>query len=164
MPAYVALQSALPTITDPVSIDASVNPGAAGVPVIELDGTNAGGASNGIVIASGSSLVRGLVINRFGTGGSGGGGNGILLTGPGSNIIQGNYIGTKITGTIARPNRVDGIWMDGPSNVIGGDRTTNPFSGNVVSGNNGRGVMISGANATSTSLPVTTSASTGRGS
>jgi hypothetical protein len=42
--------------------------------------------------------------------------------------------------------------MDGPSNVIGGDRTTSPFSGNVISGNNGRGVMISGPTATSNVL------------
>ena len=151
-PHTIALLSPLPVITDPVMIDASVNPGAAGVPVIELDGTNAGGASNGIHITAGSSVVRGLVINRFGNGGSGGGGGGIVLVGAGGNIIQGNFIGTDITGTIARPNRTDGVWMDGPSNVIGGDTTASPFSRNIISGNGGRGVLINGANATSNAV------------
>jgi YVTN family beta-propeller protein len=153
-PHTIAPLSFLPVVTDPVNIDGTTEPDyvAPGPPVIELDGTSAGGNSNAIHITSGSSVVRGLVVNRFGTGGSGGGGGGIVLAGPGGNIIQGNYIGTDLTGTIARANRTDGVWMDGPSNVIGGDAIASPATRNVISGNNGRGVMISGANATSNAI------------
>src|SRR5207245_2771692 len=55
--------SALPTITDPVTIDGTTQPGFSGNPLIELNGSNAFG--NGFTINAGSSTVRGLIINRF---------------------------------------------------------------------------------------------------
>ena len=69
--------SALPTITDPVVIDGYTQTGASpntnpvttgsnAVLKIELDGSNAGASSvDGLLITTGSSVVRGLVINRF---------------------------------------------------------------------------------------------------
>lgn len=58
------------------------------------------------------------------------------------NIIQGNYIGTDITGTFAISNGAHGIALtNADNNVIGG---TNPGQGNVISGNNQGGVNVLG--------------------
>ena len=46
----INVATALPAITQPVTIDGTTQPGFAGTPVIELNGTNAGNASNGIRI------------------------------------------------------------------------------------------------------------------
>src|SRR5262249_47635739 len=57
--------SALPAITDPVVIDGSTQPGYAGTPLIELNGSKAGASSvSGLTIIAGSSTVQCLVINK----------------------------------------------------------------------------------------------------
>ncbi|MBI4468228.1 MAG: hypothetical protein HY650_02790, partial [Acidobacteria bacterium] len=65
----IRLSSALPVITGPVFIDGTSQPGYSGVPLIELDGTNAaasagtiegvqqGQGANGLVITAGNSTV-----------------------------------------------------------------------------------------------------------
>ena len=149
-PHTIAPSSPLPAVSDPAIIDGTTQPGFAGLPRIELDGTNAGGTSSGLFITAGNSVVRGLVINRFGTGGpvsqppAADGGAGIALVGAGNNVVEGNFIGTDVTGTIARPNRTDGVWMNGPSNRIGG---TTAAARNVISANGWRGIVVNGANA-----------------
>src|SRR5262245_58530300 len=60
----IQLLSSLPGLADPVVIDGSSQPGYVGSPLIELDGWLAG-ESNGLVIFSQGSTVRGLIINRF---------------------------------------------------------------------------------------------------
>ena len=75
--------TALPVISQPVVIDGTEPPDS--TPLIELNGN--GLAGPGLTITGGNSLVRGLVINRFG-------GPGILLQTNGGNVIAGNYIGT----------------------------------------------------------------------
>ena len=57
------------------------------------------------------------------------------------NIVQGNYIGTGITGLTAFGNSNDGVRVEGNNNLIGGP---NPGDGNVISGNNGMGVRLDG--------------------
>jgi hypothetical protein len=117
----------LPTITDPVTIDGTTQPGFAGSPIIELNGANAG-ATNGINITAGSSTVRGLAINRFI-------GNGILLDKSGGNVIEGNFIGTDVNGTQALGNSSAGVQVacGSANNRIGG---TAASARNVISGNN----------------------------
>ncbi len=83
---------------------------------------------------------------------SGNGLNGIEIGGMTSsgNIVQGNYIGTDITGKMALGNESDGIFIDGaPGNFIGGDNmeTKMLYNGNLVSGNAGNGIHITGATA-----------------
>ncbi|MCB9450499.1 MAG: CSLREA domain-containing protein [Anaerolineaceae bacterium] len=123
--------SALPTITDPVIIDGWTEPDFAGSPVIEIDGSLAGANANGLWITAGNSTVRGLVINRFG-------GNGIVLEGS-YNVIQSNYIGTDVTGTLNRGNSSDGIKISATAtnNTIG---STQVGVGNVIAYNGGNGV------------------------
>src|SRR5262249_3994705 len=61
----------LPSITDPAILDATTQPGYAGMPLIEINGSRAGGAT-GITVTAGGTTVRGLVIDAFD-------GNGLLL-------------------------------------------------------------------------------------
>ena len=59
------------------------------------------------------------------------------------NLVQGNYIGTDLTGTLAIHNAGDGVTVNGaPGNAIGG---TNSGAGNLLSGNSQGGVGLKGA-------------------
>src|SRR6185295_12404892 len=86
----INLLSALPAITDPVIIDATTQSSFSGAPLIELNGSSAG-ATSGLIINAGNCTVRGLIINRFAE-------SGIDLSTNGGNVIEGNYLGTDITG------------------------------------------------------------------
>ena len=126
--------SELPVINETVIIDGSTEPDFSGTPIIELDGTNAGAGAEGLDIDAANSIIRGLVINRFDD-------DGIDIdSGPTGILIQGNYIGTNITGTVALGNSNDGIDIDGSgSHTIGG---TAADAGNVISGNGGHGIKL----------------------
>src|SRR5262249_22210163 len=115
-----------PTVTDPVVIDGTTQPGYAGVPLIVLNGSSAG-FRDGLTITAGNSTVPGLVIDGWGSG------NGIALQTLGNNLITGNYIGTDVTGLGSVANN-RGVLISGGSsnNTIGG---TDPGSGNLISGN-----------------------------
>ena len=151
--------SALPVITKPVIINgysqpgSSVNKLAKGTNaklLIEINGNNAGGASGLFIVAS-DSVVKGLVINRFIF-------HAIRIQpefgeGPAEVVtnvrIEGNFLGTAPTGTIARANGLEGVFIsDGSYNTIGG---TSPDKRNLISGNNFIGVDIE---ATAASGPI----------
>lgn len=128
----IAPLTALPTISDPVVIDATA-PGTFSTQIIELSGASAPATANGLKITAGGSTVRKLVINRFGA-------NGIELQGGSGNIIEGCRIGTDVNGTSDLGNADDGVDINGSSNNrIGG--TTTPQR-NVISGNNSDGIDI----------------------
>jgi len=144
----ITLATALPDITDPVVIDgytqddAHPNTLATGddaVLRVELTG---GGltVANGLVIDSGGSTVRGLVINGFPTAGS----NGIRMVSAGGNLIEGNFIGTDPTGTLAVPIGDDAMAIESNSNAntIGG---TTPAARNVISGNENVALFVATA-------------------
>lgn len=59
-----------------------------------------------------------------------------------SNEVQGNYIGTDATGTIARPNTAGIVISKANRNTIGGSVASN--AGNLVSGNSSVGINILG--------------------
>jgi hypothetical protein len=127
--------SALPTITDPVIIDGTTQPGFADTPIIELDGSHTGAGANGLHISAGNSTVQGLIINRFPR-------HGLLLDTGGGNTIQGNYIGTGVTGKTGLANGGDGIHiLNSANNGIGGPTAR---AGNLISANAGDGVDING--------------------
>jgi len=129
--------SALPTISDAVVIDGTTQLGYSGSPIIELDGTLTTW-DDGIVVSGGGTTIRGLVINRFD-------GGGIRIIGAGANVIEGNYIGTDISGNNALGNGGDGIEVTTGGNRIGG---TTAEQRNVISGNSQNGIRIHGAGAT----------------
>ncbi len=125
--------SALPLIFDPVIIDGTTEPEFAGTPIIELDGSLAGSTTSGLSIFSGNSTVSGLVINRFTD-------HGISLQGSGGNVIEGNFIGTDVAGTIGLGNGLYGVFIAAAdNNTIGG---TTAGARNLISGNNERGIWI----------------------
>ena len=133
--------SALPTITDPVTIDGTTQPGFSGTPIIEIDGSSAGVGANGLYITAGDSLVTGLVINRFVPGFPSNGGNGILLELGGGNEVRGCYIGTNFAGTAALGNGGQGILISNSAgNLIGRTNVANRI--NVISGNGSNGVRV----------------------
>src|SRR5262249_23620161 len=144
--------SALPTITEAVTIDGYSQSGASAntlttgdnaVLLVELNGTSAGSSSSGLTISASGSMIKGLVINRFATG--------ITLSGAGAtgNTIAGNFIGTDPTGTIARANTGNGITIASGSsnNLVGtnGDGQNDAAERNIISGNTGRGIIITDA-------------------
>src|SRR5207253_582361 len=53
------------------------------------------------------------------------------------NVVQGNYIGTDVTGTRALGNQGHGIDLGAPNNTIGGPA---PRAGNLISGNKVNGI------------------------
>jgi titin len=103
---------------------------------IVLSGANLGAGSIGLYFGPGShnSSVQGLVINNFQ-------GSGIRLENDGINLVAGNFIGTDATGMAAAPNGNGVAVVEGLGSEIGGD---NPGARNVISGNTGDGISISG--------------------
>ena len=130
----ISLLTPLPEITDPVVIDAATQPGYAGTPLVELDGTGVG-HENGFVITAGSTTMRGLAIYRFSN-------FGIWIRDCDNNVIQGNYIGIDSTGTVERPNRQGMVLFNSSNNLIGG---TTAAARNVISGNMSHGLEIGGS-------------------
>jgi parallel beta-helix repeat protein len=66
--------------------------------------------------------------------------------------IQGNYIGTNLTGTAAIPNHGDGIHVESGSYVIGGIASNGHFPGNLISGNLGNGIQLGGEETSGNSI------------
>ena len=154
---FIAPASALPTITAPVMIDGYTQPGAApntlpsgtnAVIRIELRGTAIPGTgfTDGLQVNGGGTTIRGLAIGGFRSAG-------IFLGGAtGGNIVEGNFVGTDASGSIAVPNGLltspgnasgAGITSRSPNNVIGG---TNPGARNLISGNLSQGVRVDSQN------------------
>jgi CSLREA domain-containing protein len=120
-------------ITDPVTIDATTQPGYSGTPLIELNGAIAEPfPTDAFKLQSGGSTIRGLALNRFTA-------DGIEITGPGGNVVEANYIGTDVTGTLDRGNLRNGVFVNGSAG--------NSILDNVISGNDLRGVFVTGASA-----------------
>ena len=108
------------------------------------DGTAAlGNASNGIVLSGVANNTIGGTVAGARNIISGNGQNGINMftAGTTGNIIQGNYIGTNINGTVDLGNNQNGIRMFRVSNnTVGG---TAAGAGNLISGNNQNGILVS---------------------
>ncbi|HON08216.1 MAG TPA: hypothetical protein PLW02_08980, partial [Verrucomicrobiota bacterium] len=127
----------LPDLLQPVEIDATTQPGFSNSPVVVLDGSLAGTNVNGITLSGGDSLLKGFVIMNFKL-------NGLFINGGSSNIIQGNFIGTDITGRNSASNYESGILIyDSKYNLIGG---TNAYQMNLISGSNKYGILIYNTN------------------
>jgi hypothetical protein len=125
----------LPNVTEAVSIDATTQPGYPGHPIVAVDGTNAGPSANGLVLLAGNSAVRGLAIGNFSD-------SGILIQGGSGNQIQGDYLGTDVSGTLPEGNGSDGVSIvNSSNNLVGGP---NAGTGNLLSGNSLVGVRVMG--------------------
>ena len=138
----ISPNSALPPITDSVTIDGYTQSGASPNTLAEgndavlnvvLDGINAGSVVVGLMIEATDTTIKGLVIRRFDDYGIQ-----LLSVGTAANRVEGNFIGVNRDGITDRGNS-DGVFLQGDSNTIGG---TQPEMRNVISGNDGNGVFI----------------------
>ena len=133
-PQTISPASALPTITDPVTIDGRTQPGAS-PPAISLIGTSAGAGVNGLVLAANSCAIYGLVVRNFANHG--------IVVNSSNNTVARNHVGTDSAGTADRGNTVYGIAITGSNNLIGGPAAAYADR-NVISGNDGGGLFITG--------------------
>jgi titin len=146
-PQTIKLAAGLPQLIVPVVVDGSTQPGFAGPPLVDLDGSAAGDDVDGLVLAGGASTVRDLAFGGFSQ-------NGIAVTSNG-NTLSGNYVGTNLDGTAALANAADGVAVFGSNNTIGG---TAAGAGNLVSGNTHFGIDLVGGNNVVTGNRVGTNA------
>jgi hypothetical protein len=144
------LGGAAPRITMPVVIDGYTQPGtgpntllgvqlpAPGSPPttqpqgdnavlkVQVDLSNAGSNAWGLDLSANNSTVRGLVLNGIEVDSPA-----ILVEGTGDHV-EGNFIGTDVTGTQVAGNASFGIQIAGSNAVVGG---TTPDARNIISGN-----------------------------
>ena len=119
--------------TQPGSSPNTLARGSNAVLKIELYGGAVPGVSDafGLVVTTPDTVIRGLVINGYGNGGS----SIYALNAPGL-IVEGNFIGTDASGTTAIPNtygmRLEENAVLGGTYRVGG---TAPARRNVISGN-----------------------------
>jgi titin len=131
-----------------VQIDSS----ASGVSVqgnnIGADVTGAKAVANGThgIFVAGFNNTIGGTATGAGNVISGNHGDGVLVfSGVSGVVVQGNFIGTDHTGKKPLPNGVNGVEVQGANNTIGGSATG---AGNVLSGNNGYGLVVSASGVT----------------
>ncbi len=127
----IEVTAPLPAITDPVVIDATTQPGYAGTPIIDLDGTDCEYPCDGLDLNSGTTTIRGLAITEFAS-------DAIALNGAGGNVIQQNWIGWYPGPEGPASGEFDGSFGGGvvvngsSTNQIGGSLAD---EGNVIAGN-----------------------------
>ena len=131
-PVTISPTSELPLITEPVTIDGFTQPGAGTTPIVHLAGDTVGVNGDGLRLAASPSSVSGLVFSKFDVA--------IFISGPGGNLVTGNYIGIATDGTTARGNSYGVVIEKSPDNVIG-----TSASRNVISGNAKAGITVTGA-------------------
>ena len=156
--ATISVLAALPDINGLTTIDGrsqAVFEGSASTqPLVEVDGRAVGGSSPGLLFdgGSGGSTVDGLAIYGFA-------GPQIELASPGDYVFD-SYIGLRANGSIPAPlsggptvsasatvaGAGDGVLVLAANAIIG---TFLPGQGNVISGNAGQGIEISGPQTTS---------------
>jgi hypothetical protein len=121
----IDVTSPMPPVTDPVLIDGRTQPGFAGKPIVQLLQIRAGEAVLDII--GGGTTVRGFILP------------GIRLRLRDGNIIQGNYLGTDLTGNAKLWG--EGIQVLSNNNLIGGIA---PVDRNVIHYDDFYGIMLGG--------------------
>lgn len=136
-PHVITLAAALQGINHPLLIDGLTQPGAscAGLPAdprIVVNGSGLGGGTPGLVINSGNTRIRGLVIQRFSS-------HGVILQGGSGIVLECNYIGTNAAGVNDLGNGGIGVYVNNTPGATLVD--------NLISGNDSYGVYLGGGNA-----------------
>src|SRR5690242_1433091 len=122
-PATIAPLSALPPLTQAITVDGTTQPGFAGTPIVELDGSQAGIGVDGLDENAGNGVIRGLSIGGFGA-------YGIALSGTAApSLVEGCYVGLDATGVGIRGNHLAGIAVLAGAHRIGGSL---PAQRNVI--------------------------------
>ena len=102
-------------------------------------GIATGGLTTGNLLGGDKVGAGNVVAGQFG--------DGIRIAGS-NQVVQGNFIGTDATGTLPRPNHINGT-IFGNNNLIGG---LTPGAGNLISGNGSTGLDISDTAATGNTI------------
>jgi parallel beta-helix repeat protein len=133
--------SNLPTITDPLIIDGTTQPGYAGVPIVEINGgTFFSGNPVGLRFTAGGNTVKALAVNGF----NAQGGSGFSFEGSGSNTITANFVGVQVSALNDHIHNIQGIFLGSSNNRVTGNVITDDkigiaFGGvssqNVIAGN-----------------------------
>jgi len=102
---------------------------------ISISGVQGGPGSSNNVVGGSQPQARNLISSN--------GCVGVEIGPTGNSRVQGNYVGTDVTGTAALPNNTDGIYVFNASsdNLIGG---TAQGQANLIAFNGGDGVEVSG--------------------
>lgn len=141
----INLASPLPAIatTADLTIDGTTQGGFTNFPLIELNGVSAGAAANGLNFngssgAVGVVTVKSLIVNRFAL-------NGIRASNVEALNVYGCYIGTDANGSTDLGNGLAGIYLNPAQiNSVSNIGSTTAIGRNVISGNNGDGIVIFG--------------------
>lgn len=136
-PHVITLAAALQPILQPLVIDGLSQPGASctGLPAdprIVVNGSGLPGGTPGLVINTGNTRVRGLVIHRFSS-------HGVILQGGSGIVLECNYIGTNAAGANDLGNGGIGIYVNNTPGAT--------LLRNLISGNGSYGVYLGGGNA-----------------
>jgi parallel beta-helix repeat protein len=121
----------LPNVTDPVTIDATTQPGFSGSPIVEISG--GGTAPFGFIVNAGNNIIRGFALNGFNNTAV------YFAGGSSSNRLEGCWIGLRLNGSLVHSNMQAIVIDNGRGNVIGG---TNAAARNVIAGAVFSGVYI----------------------
>jgi uncharacterized repeat protein (TIGR01451 family) len=124
--------SPLPEIYGDLQINANTQPGYTGVPIVEVNGVNAGAGVDGFRLFGSNISIRGLSINGYSA-------DGIYAVGS-QIVVEGNHLGLRPDGITARSNGRRGIYIQDSNAVTIGGLTTS--TKNVISGNGEDGVFI----------------------
>ena len=135
----ITLTSQLPAISRTVTVEATSAPThvSGGPPVVELDYNSHGGLR--FAAGSAGSQLWGVAVDNAS-------GDGITLN-AGSITLNDNYVGLNLSGT-AFGNSGNGVYVSPASsrNLIGLNRSgASGVVGNVISGNAGNGIVLSGS-------------------
>jgi hypothetical protein len=148
-PHIIAPASALPVISQPLTIDGYTQPGALAntltegdnaVILIGLNGAGAGANADGIAVCANNVVIRGLSIDRFAQNGIvvGAVSGGTCAIDPVGVVIAGNFIGLAPNGSSNAGNSDVGVRLTTAQATIGG---TTPGDRNLISNNNS-GVLM----------------------
>jgi parallel beta-helix repeat protein len=109
------------------TINGATQPGYSGTPLIEIDGSLLPALTTGLTVSGGE--IRAIAVNQCH--------RGVSLN---AGILTASFIGTDVTGQLARPNAV-GVATVGAGSRVGG---TLPSERNIISANSGFGVIVGG--------------------
>jgi parallel beta-helix repeat protein len=133
----ISVQSEL-DVSSTVEIRGRTAPGYSdgGAPVIVLDGSSTSGAVDGLEVGASNVVIEALTIVGFPD-------DGIDIRGGDGTRVSFCYIGVESDGNIRNENGDHGIAVvSGQGHIIGSDGSTG--GGNVISGNGGNGITLSG--------------------
>jgi hypothetical protein len=134
----IEVLSALPTITQPLTLDGTTEPGSGGQAVIQIDGTKAGSTAVGLDLnsAASGSTIKGLAVTAFSSGG-------VLLNDASNVTLSVDEVGVvqKSALVVVSGNSPFGVELENGANH-------DILTDDVISGQNGNGVVITGSGTT----------------